>query len=102
MGRNHSKSELTLFHVTPKKNYLSIRTYGILPTKSQGFYQRIWLASKEKLAWALNHVSQWHEISKGKMMVLKVTIYGALVREIRPGVFICTVGIPSDTFVVIK
>lgn len=62
----------TLYHVSPKDNLDSIYERGILPEKSRGKKQLIWLVDEQRLPWALAHCSVQHDCKVSDLMILRV------------------------------
>jgi hypothetical protein len=58
-----------LYHVTPKKNRMSIYTLGINPSFSRGSAKRSWWCSYGRLQWAIAHVAAQHGVREDQIIV---------------------------------
>lgn len=65
---------LTLYHVTPERNWFSILQIGLKKDSSMGRLKAVWLVSKTNLAWACTHVSARHSVSPGALVVFEVRV----------------------------
>lgn len=54
---------IEVFHVSPKENLTSILNKGVLPQLSRGREKVSWWVTREKMAWALAHVSARHSVA---------------------------------------
>lgn len=61
-----------LFHVSPQANLSSILEHGVLPSYSQGKRAVSWFVDRNRLPWAIAHVSDRREISVHGLMVYTV------------------------------
>ncbi len=51
---------MILFHVTPLRNFASIKRRGLLTAKSKGRLPVVWLHSRSRRDWATLHTVQRH------------------------------------------
>ena len=51
---------MLLYHVSPRKNRVSIAKRGIDPAKAQSIWKRSWLVPAEKIGLAIEHVRKRH------------------------------------------
>jgi hypothetical protein len=77
-----------LYHVSPKRNRISVHALGVNPAFSRGKRKATWWVTEDKLAWAIDHVCTRDNLTPDDL-----TIYTAGVHHMRtkgcymPGVF---------------
>ena len=62
---------MVLYHVTHRRNIASIDTRGLLPAKSTGKEQAVWLVSRSLVPWALGHTAA----KRGRGPITKLVVY---------------------------
>lgn len=81
---------MIVFHATPKYNSSSIARAGVLAACSRGRERCSWWVSRERVAWAVEHVSLRHNVCTRDIAVFSANIMSdSLVRSGKPGVFKC-------------
>lgn len=82
-----------LYHVTPRKNLLSILSSGLTPKASRGRRKVIWLCSGALLPWTLDHLAEYHDCHISELAILKVEVLPGEVSRQRRGIYCSTVHI---------
>lgn len=67
-------NKITLYHVTPIENQVSILNQGVLPSKSEGKWKASWWVTQDALDWALAHVSARRDIPTSHLIIFEVTV----------------------------
>jgi hypothetical protein len=80
---------MILYHVSPERNTANIQAHGVDPTLSEGARQVSWWVAREKLTWAIAHVSARHDLSARHIDVHTANIkaFGQVSRFATRGVF---------------
>lgn len=65
---------MRLYHVTPRRNAPNIFAGGILVSKALGDLPAVWLVSKSRLPWAIDHVSKRHGVHIDDVGVFRVRV----------------------------
>jgi len=68
-----------LYHITPRKNLLSILQAGLTPKAAKGRRKVVWLCSGALLPWALDHLAAYHDCHISELAILKVEVYPGVV-----------------------
>lgn len=86
---------MLLYHLTERRCMSSIRRFGLDPRCSRGSRQVVWLCSRSRIVWAVNHVSAHHGTRPESMVLVPVRVPRAwLLRTNRPGIWQCNRQIP--------
>src|SRR5689334_16342381 len=88
-----------LRHATPRKNIRSIFRFGLLPGLARGKLKAVWLHTGTKGDWAVNHVSDRHDVSTERVAVIEVRVTRSKLRRNRRGVWYCPRIINPDQIV---
>jgi len=81
---------MRLYHVSPAKNYEYIFWGGLQPSFALGARKVVWLVTRDKVVWALAHVSARHSVSVDELGVFVVDASLADIRRTRwAHVFTC-------------
>lgn len=67
-------AERMLYHVSPARNLDAILSQGIDPSHSRGKQARSWWVERDRLEWALAHVSARTSTSVGGLWVFEAKI----------------------------
>jgi hypothetical protein len=82
-----------LYHITPRKNLLSILQSGLTPKASKGRRKVVWLCSGALIPWALDHLADYHGLHVSELAILKVEVHPGEVSRQRRGIYCSTVHI---------
>lgn len=86
-----------LYHWAHFSNCLSIDEKGLLPTSSEGAYQRVWLCSREQVMPVLAHLAQSKSVPMEDFRIYLVKADGLpLGKTSVPGRFWTTEAIPAS------
>lgn len=87
-----------LYHITPRKNLLSILAAGLTPKAAKGRRKVVWFCSASKVVWALHHLAIHHDLDISELAVLCVEVFPGEVSRQRKGIYCSTVHIPAWRF----
>jgi len=73
--------QLALFHVTPRFNQPGIIATGVDPERSRGKRPLSWWVERERLEWAMMHVSAKYAISVGGLWVAEARVPSYICRR---------------------
>jgi hypothetical protein len=59
-----------VYHVTLASNLLSIRSHGLLVVRAKTSHKWIWLCSRTKVKWAVDHLRAKRPVFNGRLVVL--------------------------------
>lgn len=65
---------LMLYHVSPGSNLDGILRVGVDPSKSRGAREVSWWVARERVEWALVHVSARYSVSTGGLWVFEARV----------------------------
>jgi len=78
---------MSIYHVTPNRNLLSILAKGVDPAMSRGKLKVSWVCEQEQLMWAIAHISAHWQVSASNLSVLELQADGQLIRTRWRGVY---------------
>lgn len=78
-----------VYHVTPGFNHAGIISVGVDPDRSRGKRLLSWWVSRDRLEWALAHVSAKYAVSVGALWVAEGRIPGYMLRRTRLNFVFC-------------
>lgn len=88
---------MKLRHATPIGNLPSILAGGISPDLSEGERPEIWLCTKSKSRWAVQHVKERHK--KRHLAVIEVNVPRSWLTRRRKRIFTCDRRIPVERII---
>lgn len=71
-----------LYHISPAFNWFSIGIYGLRPSDVMSQSGDIFLCSKSKINWAVEHVSKRFDIEPCNLIVVKVRVRRSNLRRV--------------------
>lgn len=85
---------MTLYHVTPTYNFVSIAQHGLMRKYSRDVMRAIWLVSQSKLDWAKRHTQVRHGVSH--VWVINVHVRRRKLIRYKRGIWRAVIDIPPD------
>jgi len=79
-----------LYHVAHKNLWFSFASQGVLTMYSEGALPAVWLVSRHRIGWAIQHVSRRHNLCPSELCVVRVRVRRDWVRKSRvSGTWLC-------------
>jgi len=78
---------MTIYHVTPSRNVISIVAKGVDPAMSRGKLKVSWVCEQQQLMWAIAHISAHWRVATANLTVFELEADGELIRTRWRGVY---------------
>ncbi|MGH7391445.1 MAG: hypothetical protein ACREM3_18590, partial [Candidatus Rokuibacteriota bacterium] len=92
---------MQLRHATLKTNLESIRRDGLLPSKSRGKRQAVWLHTFSRTPWAILHMETRHRAKLRDVIILTVDVPRSWVTRHQTGLWYCARVIPRERIIAV-